>query len=87
MAATDKAIAVASKHGISGHGAGLQWTAHHSMLSSAYGDSVVVGASSPEQLESNIDMIEQGPLPDEVVTALEAVYEQIGKDLEIPYFL
>ncbi|KAH6880360.1 NADP-dependent oxidoreductase domain-containing protein [Thelonectria olida] len=86
ISATDKALDVASKHGIGGHAAALRWTAHHSILSNSHRDSIIIGASSPEQLESNIDMIEQGPLPDDVVSALEAVYEEIGQD-EILYHL
>ncbi|KAM6511450.1 hypothetical protein FALCPG4_016452 [Fusarium falciforme] len=78
MAATEKALEVASGHGISGHAAALRWTAYHSQLNKALGDAIIIGASSPEQLESNIDMIEQGALPDDVVAALEAVYEEIG---------
>ncbi|KAI5459602.1 NADP-dependent oxidoreductase domain-containing protein [Mariannaea sp. PMI_226] len=81
--ATDNALAVASKHGISGHAAALRWTAYHSVLSKEHGDSIILGASSPGQLESNIDMIEQGPLPDDVVAALEAVYAETGD--QIPY--
>jgi aflatoxin B1 aldehyde reductase len=85
MAAGDKAVAAASKHGISGHAAALRWTIHHSLLSRAHGDSVIVGASSPEQLDSNLDVAEQGPLPDDVLLAMEAVYREIGD--EIPYHL
>ncbi|KAF7549266.1 hypothetical protein G7Z17_g6491 [Cylindrodendrum hubeiense] len=80
-AATEKAIDIASKYGINGHAAALRWTAYHSILKKTHGDSIVIGASSPEQLESNIDMIEAGPLPDEVVSALEAVYEEIGPEI------
>lgn len=85
MAAADKAVAVALKHGISGHAAALRWTIYHSLLSSAHGDSVIIGASSPEQLESNFEKIEQGPLPDDVLSAMEAVYEELGD--EVPYHL
>ncbi|KAJ4328643.1 hypothetical protein N0V84_000832 [Fusarium piperis] len=81
MTATEKALNVASGHGISGHAAALRWTAYHGQLSKAHGDAVIIGASSPEQLESNIDMIEQGSLPDDVVAALEAVYEEIGNEV------
>lgn len=85
MAAADKAVSVASKHGISGHAAALRWTVYHSVLSSAHEDSVIVGASSPEQLDSNLDVIEQGPLPDDVLSAMEALHEEIGD--EVPYHL
>ncbi|CVK86397.1 related to potassium channel beta subunit protein [Fusarium mangiferae] len=81
--ATEKALAAASSHGISGHAAALRWTAHHGALSKEYGDSVIVGASSVEQLNSNIDAIEAGPLPDDVADALGAVYAEI-EDI-LPY--
>lgn len=83
--ATDKALAVASQHGIGGHAAALRWTVHHSALKKDQGDSVLLGASSPEQLESNIDMVEEGPLPADVVAALEAVYDAVGD--EVPYHM
>ncbi|KAH7253676.1 NADP-dependent oxidoreductase domain-containing protein [Fusarium redolens] len=76
--ATEKALATASRYGISGHVAALRWSAHHGALSSRFGDSILIGASSLEQLESNIDAIEEGPLPDDVAGALEAIYEEIG---------
>ncbi|CZR38185.1 uncharacterized protein FPRO_06624 [Fusarium proliferatum ET1] len=81
--ATEKALAAASSHGISGHAAALRWTAHHGSLSKEYGDSIIVGASSVEQLNSNINAIEAGPLPDDVADALGAVYAEI-EDI-LPY--
>lgn len=85
IAATDKAVEAASKHGIKGHAAALRWTAYHGALSKERGDSIIVGASSPEQLEANIDVVEQGPLPDDVVAAFEALNAEIGD--EVPYHL
>ncbi|KAI6784827.1 uncharacterized protein J7T54_007920 [Emericellopsis cladophorae] len=58
--AVEEAVSMASKYGISGHAASLRWTAHHSALSRAHGDSVIIGVSSMEQLHSNIDAIEAG---------------------------
>ncbi|KAF9870699.1 putative aldo/keto reductase [Colletotrichum karsti] len=87
MAAADKALKIASEHGISGHAAALRWTAYHGILSRIYDDSIIIGASSPEQLESNIDTVEQGPLPEDVAAAFEAVYGEIDSDVEIPYHL
>ncbi|WQF88011.1 Putative aldo-keto reductase, NADP-dependent oxidoreductase domain-containing protein [Colletotrichum destructivum] len=82
-AATNKAIDLAAQHGIGGHAAALRWTAHHSILSAEHGDSVIVGASSVEQLKANLDIIEQGPLPQDVVSAVEAIYAEVGD--EVPY--
>ncbi|RFU35710.1 hypothetical protein B7463_g537, partial [Scytalidium lignicola] len=80
QAATDKAVNLVAKHGINGHAAALRWTVYHSTLSDKYGDAVIIGASSVAQLNINIDMIEQGPLPVEVVDAMEEVYKEIGSD-------
>ncbi|KAJ4248768.1 hypothetical protein NW762_012606 [Fusarium torreyae] len=81
QSATDKALSLASQHGIDGHAAALRWTAYHSALDKAYSDSILVGASSVEQLEMNIDAIEAGPLPHEVASALGAVYGEISDEV------
>ncbi|KAI0827811.1 hypothetical protein F5Y06DRAFT_302420 [Hypoxylon sp. FL0890] len=87
LEAADKAVAVAAKHGISGHAAALRWTTYHGVLSKEHGDAIVIGASSVEQLQANIDAAEEGPLPDDVVAALDGVYEEIGDGEETPYWL
>ncbi|KAH7147809.1 NADP-dependent oxidoreductase domain-containing protein [Fusarium sp. MPI-SDFR-AT-0072] len=81
LGAVDKAIEVFAKHNIGGHAAALRWTAHHSILDKKYGDGLIIGASSPQQLESNVDTIEEGPLPEEVAAALNAVYEEAGDEV------
>lgn len=84
-AAADRVREVAAKHGISGHAASLRWTAHHGALSAEHGDAIVIGASSIAQLNENLDIFEQGPLPQDVVDAVNAVAEEIGEDA-IPYY-
>ncbi len=78
QAATERAIDLVAKSGISGHGAALRWTVYHSNLATEHGDGVIIGVSSPAQLTSNLDMIEQGPLPEELVQAMNEVYDQIA---------
>ena len=56
------------------------------MLKGELSDAVILGVSSIEQLESNLDVIEKGPLPSEVAAALDKVYGELGTD-EIPYHL
>ncbi|RFU81908.1 aflatoxin b1 aldehyde reductase member 2 [Trichoderma arundinaceum] len=85
-AATDNALTLAAKHGISGHAAALRWTVNHSALNKKFGDAIIIGSSTIDQLNSNLDAIEQGPLPEDVVEAINAVYEQVG-EAEIPYHL
>ncbi|KAM0492848.1 hypothetical protein ACHAP8_009701 [Fusarium lateritium] len=81
-AAVDKALRVAAKYGIGGHAAALRWTAHHSILKQDHGDGVIIGASSLEQLENNLRVIEEGPLPEEVVAAIDQVYEEVGDEIK-----
>ncbi|CEI61949.1 hypothetical protein FVEN_g2994 [Fusarium venenatum] len=81
-AAVDKALRVAAKYGIGGHAAALRWTAHHSILKQHHGDGVIIGASSLEQLENNLRVIEEGPLLEEVVAAIDQVYEEVGDEIK-----
>lgn len=71
---------VAAKHGISGHAASLRWTAYHSALSAERGDTIIIGASSIKQLNENLEIFEQGPLPQDVTDAVNAVFTEIGDD-------
>jgi aflatoxin B1 aldehyde reductase len=81
-AAVDKALKVAAKYDIGGHATALRWTAYHSILKKEHGDALIIGASSPEQLETNINAIEEGPLPTNLVTAFDAVYEEAGDEIK-----
>ncbi|KAM0195727.1 hypothetical protein ACHAPI_006279 [Fusarium lateritium] len=83
--AVDKALVVAAKYEIAGHSAALRWTAHHSILDTEYGDAIIVGASSNQQLEKNLDVIEEGPLPEEVAKAFDNVYKEAGD--QVPYHM
>lgn len=64
----------AKEAGIQGHAAALRWIIHHSHLRPEHGDAVIFGASSVEQLADNINIAESGPLPDNVVRAIEEVW-------------
>ncbi|KAI3391937.1 hypothetical protein diail_6607 [Diaporthe ilicicola] len=74
------------KHGISGHAAALRWTSFHSILDQKLGDAIILGASTVDQLKQNLDILEEGPLPQEVADSIEGVYSYVG-DAEIkPWF-
>ncbi|KAH7371184.1 NADP-dependent oxidoreductase domain-containing protein [Pyrenochaeta sp. MPI-SDFR-AT-0127] len=66
-----------SKLGISASEAALRWLAHHSALEKDRGDAVVVGASSQAHLEENLAALEKGPLPIDVLEALDAGWAKI----------
>jgi len=76
-ASVDRVKAAAKKHNISGHSAGLRWTAFHSVLDGKFGDAVIFAVSKMEQLPSTLDALEAGPLPDELAQELSAVYDSL----------
>jgi aflatoxin B1 aldehyde reductase len=49
----------------------LRWMMHHSQLNREFGDKVIIGASSKEQLEMNLSDFEKGALGEKVVQALD----------------
>ncbi|KEF54217.1 uncharacterized protein A1O9_10013 [Exophiala aquamarina CBS 119918] len=50
-AATDRALELAAKHGISGNAAALRWTIYHSKPGDEFHDAVIIAASSSDQLD------------------------------------
>jgi aflatoxin B1 aldehyde reductase len=64
----------------------LRWVVHHSGLRVKGGnDGVIVGVSSVEQLEQNLDHLEKGPLPESVVRALDEAW-LIAKPESVDYW-
>ena len=72
--AMDLISAAAQKHGLSEAQVTLRWLEHHSWLAKDLDDAIIVGASSVKHLEENLTDLEGGPLPDDVVEALEAAW-------------
>ena len=63
---------VAAKHGLTMIEIALRWLVHHSILRIVGGnDGIIIGVSSKEQISSNLDNLEKGPLPYEVTQALD----------------
>jgi aflatoxin B1 aldehyde reductase len=60
--------------GVAGADAAFRWLMHHSQLSGAEGDAVLLGASSVQQLRANLASCAAGPLPPAVVAAYDAVW-------------
>ena len=76
-AAADKVKEAARKHGIQGHAAAIRWARYHSALSKAHGDAVIIGASKQTQLEQNLEICEQGPLPEDLVQSIESAWSGV----------
>ncbi|KAK1992590.1 aldo/keto reductase [Colletotrichum falcatum] len=67
--------AAVEKNGLSMIETALRWTMHHSALKVKDGnDGIIIGVSSVQQLEDNLNQLEKGPLPEEVVQALDQAW-------------
>lgn len=63
------------KHGLTLIETALRWVVNHSALNIKDGnDGVIIGCSSIAQLDENLKDCEKGPLPDEVVEALDKAW-------------
>ena len=65
--------------------AAYRWLAFHSQIDSSLGDGLIVGASSVEQLEKNMNYVKHGRLPEVVVTELNNAWQDVKADSP-PYF-
>ncbi|KAL5527047.1 hypothetical protein ACEPAG_5838 [Sanghuangporus baumii] len=75
----------ADKAGLTMAEVALRWISHHSLMKREYGDAVLIGASSLNHIEQNLIDLEKGPLPDEVVKALDEAW-LVVKNVAINYF-
>lgn len=62
--------------------ASLRWLLHHSALSDEYGDGIIFGAKTVEQIHSNVAEMRRGPLPESVRSVVESMYSEAIKTSE-----
>jgi len=74
------------KHNLSATEVPVRWLSHHSVLSRAHGDAIIVGASKPEHLEKNLIDLEKGPLPEEVLKFVNGLWEHVKADAPAYHF-
>lgn len=78
--------AAVEKEGLSMIETALRWMVHHSKLRFKDGnDGIILGVSSVDQLESNLDHLEKGPLPEAVLEVLDQAW-QISKSESVHYW-
>ena len=78
---------VAAKHNVPLIEVGLRWCLHHGKLNiSSEGagkggrDGMILGISSYNQLVQNVEACEKGPLPEEIVEALDKAWDRARGD-------
>ncbi|QRW14588.1 aldo/keto reductase family protein [Ceratobasidium sp. AG-Ba] len=74
---------IAAAHGLRLTEIALRWCQHHSVLTPE--DGIIVGASSAAQLEQNCADSTKGPLPEDILSALDAAWEKVGPECP-PYW-
>lgn len=57
-----------------------RWLAFHSLLNQQHGDGIVLGATNMNQLSNNMNALENGILPGEIVNSFNNVWENIKKE-------
>ncbi|GJE95560.1 aldo/keto reductase [Phanerochaete sordida] len=72
--ALDKIEQAAKNHDLTLAEVALRWLSHHSLLKREHGDAVIIGASKVQQVEQNLTDLEKGPLPADVVQALDEAW-------------
>ncbi|KAF4550836.1 Aldo-keto reductase-like protein 8 [Elsinoe fawcettii] len=71
---------VAREHGLTLPQIAFRWCVHHSKLKVVDGDDgLVIGISSFQQLKVNLDIVEEGPLPEPVVDILDEIWDKVMK--------
>lgn len=78
--AVDLIKVAAQKHGITSIEATYRWLAYHSMLNGERGDAILIGASKLNHLKQNMETVNAGPLPEEVVEAFETAWTMTKGD-------
>ncbi|PPQ75579.1 hypothetical protein CVT26_012682 [Gymnopilus dilepis] len=69
--------AVADKHNLTLAEVALRWISHHSQLKREHGDAVIIGGSSLKHIEQNLVDLEKGPLPDDIIKALDEAWFEV----------
>jgi len=72
--AVDLIKTAAEKHGITSIEATYRWLAYHSMLNGDRGDAILIGASRLNHLKQNMEAVKAGPLPEDVVEAVNTAW-------------
>ncbi|KAL2825099.1 Aldo/keto reductase [Aspergillus cavernicola] len=73
-------IKLARESGNSQSALAYRWVRYNSALSGEFGDAVIIGASSPEQLKETLADLENGPLEPWITARLDELWKTIVND-------
>ena len=59
---------------------GYGWLAYHLPINQQEEDGIIIRASSKRQLEQNLQTVEKGPLPENIINAFDSAWKQEKPD-------
>jgi len=83
--AVDRFCALCAEEEVYPAEAALRWLSNHSYLEKNKGDAIIIGASSLEQMNVNIESSQQGILPTSLRDAIDEAWKEVRGDCP-PYF-
>ncbi|EXJ87230.1 alcohol dehydrogenase [Capronia epimyces CBS 606.96] len=84
--ALEKWAQIAEDEGVSRAELAYRWVASNSPLKPEYGDAIIVGASSVQQLDQTLGGIEKGGLSDKASRAIDEIWEQVKHEAPLDNF-
>lgn len=77
---------IAKELGVSGAELAYRWIVHHSALRPEFGDGIVIGSSSLQQLEDTLLYCNKGPLSTEAALQIEKIWESVKHEAGVDNF-
>jgi aflatoxin B1 aldehyde reductase len=77
---------ISTESGLSKAELAYRWVAHNSALEGKFGDGVIFGSRTAEQLNQTLDGLSKGPLSAEIVAQIEQVWEVVEADAPLDNF-
>jgi len=71
---------VAEREGTTKADLAYRWVKYNSPLKAEYGDGIIIGATSLEQLEQTLAGIGKGPVSEEAARAIEGIWEGVREE-------
>jgi len=81
----DKWSQIAEEEGVSKALLAYRWISYHSALKTEYGDTLILGASRPEQIRESVAGLKEGPLKPESAKAIEELWQLVENDAPTNY--
>lgn len=75
--------AIAEEAGTSKAALAYRWVTYNSILKPEHGDGIILGASKVQQLAETLQSLDQGPLPESIVTKINHIWELVKDEAHV----